>query len=138
MVDGAAYLGAAFHGFVSNGTWNPTRGSNIVDSGAPFYDVYETADGKWLTVAAMEAHFYADLLDVLGLDPAHLPAQLDQSQWPQTKKVIADAVRTRPRSRPDQTRPAAPAASSSRTATTAPSCPDSAAAGLTTRSPRTG
>ena len=97
MVDGAALLGAAFHGFVSSGTWTTTRGSNIVDSGAPFYDVYETADGKWLAVAAIEAHFYADLLDVLGLDPGTLPDQNDTSQWPALKKVFADAVRTRAR-----------------------------------------
>jgi alpha-methylacyl-CoA racemase len=97
MVDGAALLGAAFHGFVSAGTWHTTRGTNIVDSGAPFYDVYETADGKWLAVAAMEAHFYAELLDILEIDPASLPDQHDQSQWPHMKKVFADAVRARPR-----------------------------------------
>jgi alpha-methylacyl-CoA racemase len=97
MVDGAALLGAAFHGFVSAGTWHTTRGTNIVDSGAPFYDVYETADGRWLAVAAMEAHFYADLLEILELDPASLPDQLDQTQWPQLKKVFADAVRARTR-----------------------------------------
>ena len=97
MVDGAALLGAAFHGFVSSGTWTTTRGSNIVDSGAPFYDVYETADGKWLAVAAIEAHFYAELLDVLGIDPRTLPDQNDTSQWPHLKKVFADAVRTRAR-----------------------------------------
>lgn len=97
MVDGSALLGAAFHGFVSGGTWETNRGTNIVDSGAPFYDVYETADGKWLAVAAMEAHFYAELLGILGIDPETLADQNDQSQWPQMKKVFADAVRTRPR-----------------------------------------
>jgi alpha-methylacyl-CoA racemase len=97
MVDGSALLGAAFHGFVSGGTWSTTRGSNIVDSGAPFYDTYETADGKWLAVGAMEAHFYADLLDILEIDPGSLPDQNDRSQWPQMKKVFADAVRTRSR-----------------------------------------
>jgi alpha-methylacyl-CoA racemase len=97
MVDGAALLGAAFHGFASAGLWHATRGTNIVDSGAPFYDVYETADGKWLAVAAMEAHFYAELLDILEIDPASLPDQHDEAQWPQMKKVFADAVRLRPR-----------------------------------------
>jgi alpha-methylacyl-CoA racemase len=95
MADGAALLAAAFHGFVSNGTWNTVRGTNVVDSGAPFYDVYETADGRWLAVAAIEAHFYADLLEVLGLDAVSLPDQNDRSQWPQLKKLIADAIRTR-------------------------------------------
>lgn len=97
MVDGSALLAAAFHGFVSNGTWDTERGTNIVDSGAPFYDAYETADGKWLAVGAMEAHFYADLLDILEIDPAALPDQNDRTQWPQMKKVFADAVRTRSR-----------------------------------------
>jgi alpha-methylacyl-CoA racemase len=97
MVDGAALLGAAFHGFVSNGTWREERGVNIVDSGAPFYDTYETADGRWIAVAAMEAHFYADLLEILEIDPAALPDQLDESQWPQMKKTFADAVRARTR-----------------------------------------
>lgn len=97
MVDGAALLGAAFHGFVSSGTWHTTRGTNIVDSGAPFYDTYETADGRWLAVAAMEPHFYAELLEVLGIDPGSLPDQNDESQWPQMKKIFADAVRRRPR-----------------------------------------
>jgi enoyl-CoA hydratase/carnithine racemase len=82
---------------VSSGTWRTSRGTNIVDSGAPFYDTYETADGRWLAVGAMEAHFYADLLEVLGLDPASLPDQDDQAQWPRLKQVFADAVRTRTR-----------------------------------------
>ena len=97
MVEGAALLGAAFHGFVSNGTWNTERGTNIVDSGAPFYDTYETADGKWLSVGALEAHFYADLLEILEIDPATLAAQDDRSRWPEMKKVFADAVRSRTR-----------------------------------------
>jgi alpha-methylacyl-CoA racemase len=97
MVDGSALLAAAFHGFVSNGTWDTERGTNIVDSGAPFYDAYETADAKWLAVGALEPHFHADLLDVLGLDPATLPDQDDRAQWAQTKLVFADVVRTRTR-----------------------------------------
>lgn len=97
MVDGAALLGAAFHGFVSSGTWDTERGTNIVDSGAPFYDAYETSDGRWLAVGAMEPHFYADLLDILEIDPATLPDQGDRGQWPQMKKVFADAVRRRTR-----------------------------------------
>lgn len=97
MVEGAALLGAAFHGYVSGGTWREERGTNIVDSGAPFYDVYETADGRWLAVAAMEAHFYDDLLAILGLDPACLPDRDDQAQWPRLKEIFAAAVRRRTR-----------------------------------------
>jgi len=58
---------------------------------------YETADGKWLAVGGMEAHFYADLLDILELDPATLPDQNDRAQWPRMKQVFADAVRARTR-----------------------------------------
>ncbi|WP_182378245.1 CaiB/BaiF CoA-transferase family protein [Nocardioides sp. WS12] len=97
MVDGSALLAAAFHGFVSAGTWDTERGTNIVDSGAPFYDAYETADARWLAVGALEAHFYADLLEILELDPAALPDQDDRSQWPGMKKTFADVVRTRTR-----------------------------------------
>lgn len=97
MVDGSALLAAAFHGFVSSGTWDTTRGTNMVDSGAPFYDAYETADGRWLAVGALEPHFYADLLDVLGLDAATLPEQDDRARWPETKQVFADTIRQRSR-----------------------------------------
>ncbi|SNT11837.1 CaiB/BaiF CoA transferase family protein [Rhodococcoides kyotonense] len=96
MVEGAALLATAFYGFVQNGTWNRERGTNIVDSGAPFYDVYETADGKWLSVAGMEPHFYADLVTLLGISD-ELGDQNDQSRWPEMKQVFADAVRTRTR-----------------------------------------
>jgi alpha-methylacyl-CoA racemase len=97
MTDGAALLGAPFFGFAATGVWNPERGTNIVDSGAPFYDAYETADGRYVAVAGMEARFYAELLDVLGLDPDELPDQHDQPQWPQMKKVFADTIRSRTR-----------------------------------------
>lgn len=97
MCEGAALLGAAFHGFAQTGVWNTKRGTNIVDSGAPFYDAYETADRRWVAIAAMEPHFYAELLDVLGLDPDDLPDQYDQAQWPQLKKLFADTIRARTR-----------------------------------------
>ncbi|MFC9553425.1 CaiB/BaiF CoA transferase family protein [Rhodococcus sp. NPDC056960] len=94
MVEGAALLATPFFGFAQTGTWDRERGTNIVDSGAPYYDAYETADGKWLAVGAMEPHFYADLVTLLDL-PDDLPEQNDRSQWPQMKKIFADAVRGR-------------------------------------------
>lgn len=96
MVEGAAILGTAFFGFVQSGTWRTERGTNIVDSGAPFYDVYETADGKWLSVAAMEPHFYQDLVTLLEL-PDDLPDRDDQTTWPALKEIVAQAVRRRTR-----------------------------------------
>jgi alpha-methylacyl-CoA racemase len=94
MVEGAALLGTCFFGYTQTGEWSQERGTNIVDSGAPFYDAYETADGKWLSVGAMEARFYADLVALLEL-PDDLPDQNDRSEWPQMKKVFAEAVRRR-------------------------------------------
>ena len=94
MTEGAALLSTAFFGFAQTGVWNAERGTNIVDSGAPYYDVYETADGKWLSIGAIEPHFYEDLVSLLEL-PDGLPDQNDRSQWPQMKKLVADAVRGR-------------------------------------------
>jgi alpha-methylacyl-CoA racemase len=96
MVEGAALLATCFFGYSQTGEWSPERGTNIVDSGAPFYDVYETADGKWLSVAGMEPHVYADLVKLLEL-PDDLPDQHDKAAWPQMKQVFAEAVRRRPR-----------------------------------------
>jgi alpha-methylacyl-CoA racemase len=77
--------------------WTDQRGSNILDSGAPFYDVYETADGKYLAVGALEPQFYAELLDRLGLDAAELPRQRDRDGWPLLRKLFTErfAARTR-------------------------------------------
>ncbi|MFP5416260.1 MAG: CaiB/BaiF CoA transferase family protein, partial [Actinomycetes bacterium] len=67
ILDGATLLATAFHGFAQLGLWDETRrGVNLVDSGAPFYDCYETADGEWVAVGAREAKFFVELLDVLG------------------------------------------------------------------------
>lgn len=96
MTEGAAVLATAFHGFARTGTWNLERGTNLVDSGAPFYDAYECADGKFVAIGPLEARFHEDLVDLLGL-PDGLPDQYDQSQWPALKQVYAAALRTRDR-----------------------------------------
>lgn len=98
ILDGATLLATAFHGFAQLGQWDEhRRGVNLVDSGAPFYDCYETADGEWLAVGALEEKFYAVLLDVLGLDPATLPAQHDRVRWPELRRAIAGAIASRTR-----------------------------------------
>jgi alpha-methylacyl-CoA racemase len=97
MVEGAAVLATPFFGFVQTGAWSPERGTNIVDSGAPFYDVYETSDGRWLSVAAMEPHFYRTLVEMLGLSDAGLPDQNDRKRWPEMKARFAEAIRSRTR-----------------------------------------
>ena len=95
MIEGAAVLATCFYGYLQTGAWSPERGTNIVDSGAPFYDAYECADGRYLTVAAMEPKFYAALVELLGLED--LPDQHDHARWPEMKERFAAAIKTRTR-----------------------------------------
>jgi alpha-methylacyl-CoA racemase len=98
MVDGAALLMAPLFGAWASGFWSAERGTNLLDSGAPFYDCYECADGGWVAVGALEPQFYAELLDGLGLaDDASLPEQHDQSRWGALRSRFAAAFRTRTR-----------------------------------------
>ena len=79
MVDGVAHLMSAFQAYRQQGTWTAHRGENIVDGGAPFYGTYETKDARFIAVGAIEPHFYANLLAVMGLDAAALPPQNERS-----------------------------------------------------------
>jgi alpha-methylacyl-CoA racemase len=97
MVDGAAYLMALMYGMHAQGVWRDERGVNLLDTGAPWYDTYETKDGKWLAVGAIEQRFYADFVKGLGLAAADLPAQHDRSQWPELRRRFAEAIRQRTR-----------------------------------------
>lgn len=99
MVDGAALLMAPLFGAWSSGFWSADRGTNLLDSGAPFYDVYECADGEWLAVAALEPQFYALLLEGLGLSGADagLPDQNDNAGWPVLRERFTEVIRTRTR-----------------------------------------
>ena len=97
MVDGAAYLAAMVYGFRSAGQWQDERGVNILDTGAPWYDVYETADVKWLALGSIEARFYAELLQGLGLDPATLPKQHDRSGWPELRARFSSVIKSKTR-----------------------------------------
>lgn len=97
MVDGAAYLLAGIYGLYSQGAWKDERGVNFVDTGAPWYDVYQTKDGKWLSVGAIEQRFYAELIDKLGLAAAGLPKQHDRRGWPVLRERFAAAIAARTR-----------------------------------------
>jgi alpha-methylacyl-CoA racemase len=97
MVDGAASLLTMFHGMAAAGIWFDERGVNLLDGGAPFYDVYETADGKYLAVGALEPRFYAELLRLTGLEDEDLPAQVDIFRWPELRQRFADLFRRRTR-----------------------------------------
>ena len=82
MVDGVALLMSMFHGLRARGLWRDEPGTNLLDSGAPFYDVYATADGQYVAVGALEPRFYAELLRGLGLTDEDLPGQYDVAGWP--------------------------------------------------------
>jgi alpha-methylacyl-CoA racemase len=97
MVDGAAILGAMFAGMLHDGKWTETRGENYLDSGAPWYDVYETSDGKFVAIGAIEAKFYAELLERLGLAGERLPAQHDRNGWPELRRRFAAVFRAKTR-----------------------------------------
>jgi alpha-methylacyl-CoA racemase len=86
MVDGSASMLAMTHSFLNMGFWKEERGVNILDSGAHFYEVYETSDHKYVAVGAVEAKFYAELLEGLGLGNVELPAQMDRTSWPAMKE----------------------------------------------------
>ena len=97
MVDGAASLMTAIYGMRGSGIWNDNRGENILDTGAHYYDVYETSDGKHVAIGSIEAKFYAELLRLSGLKGEKLPAQNDRTQWPALKERIAAMFRTKTR-----------------------------------------
>jgi alpha-methylacyl-CoA racemase len=97
MVDGAASLMTMTFAFRRLGLWTEGRGVNVLDTGAPFYEVYDTADDKWFAIGAIEPHFYAELLKVLDLDINELPPQNDREQWPAMKERFAAIFRTRTR-----------------------------------------
>jgi alpha-methylacyl-CoA racemase len=97
MVDGAASLMIPFFQLRAAGVWSEERGANLLDGGAPFYDTYETGDGKAVAVGALEPQFYAALVDGLGLDPETLPPQYDRAGWPVLRNAFAAAFLTRTR-----------------------------------------
>ena len=97
MVDGAANLMSLVHGMRAQGLWPNPPGGNTLDGGAPFYDTYTCADGRYVAVGALEPAFYAELLAGLGLDPADLPEQWDPRGWPALREILASAISGRTR-----------------------------------------
>jgi alpha-methylacyl-CoA racemase len=98
ITDGVAHLLAMPIGMMQVGSWNSARGSNLLDSGAPFYDVYETSDGRWMSVGGLEPQFYAAMEHVLkdavpGSEA--LPDRYDLAEWPALRKALAEAFRTK-------------------------------------------
>jgi alpha-methylacyl-CoA racemase len=97
MIDGVTHLMSAFQAFRQQGSWTEQRQENIVDGGAPFYRCYETKDGKYIAVGAIEPHFYANLLACMELDPKMLPLQNDRASWPKMRDRFAATFRQRTR-----------------------------------------
>lgn len=94
IVDGAASLTGLLHGMMASGAWTDRRGSNMLDGGQPWYDTYATSDGEFMAVGALEPKFYAQLVDLLGIDD-DIAKREDPSRWPQLREAIATAFASR-------------------------------------------
>jgi alpha-methylacyl-CoA racemase len=98
MVDGAAILMTMIHGMRQTPFWNEEeRGTNLLDTGAHFYDTFETADGKYVSIGSIEPQFYAELLEKTGLAGEELPRQMDREQWPAMKERLEKIFKTKTR-----------------------------------------
>ncbi|HUP87119.1 MAG TPA: CaiB/BaiF CoA-transferase family protein [Acidimicrobiales bacterium] len=98
MVDGAASLMSMFHGFTAMGMWTEERGTNLLDTGAHFYEVYETSDGKYVSIGSIEPQFYAELLRLTGLtDDPEFAGQHNRGNWPALKARLADVFGSKTR-----------------------------------------
>ncbi|WP_030208662.1 CaiB/BaiF CoA-transferase family protein [Streptomyces sp. NRRL S-87] len=96
IVDGTAHLTAMIHGMVAAGGWQDRRGANLLDGGCPFYGTYETSDGQYMAVGALEQQFYDEFVELLGIrDEA--PARKDVARWGELREAVAARFRTRTR-----------------------------------------
>jgi len=97
MIDGASSLMAAIYGLRAAGRWTDERGENILDTGSHYYDVYETSDGKYISIGSIEPKFYTELLRLSGLQNEELPRQNDRPAWPALKDQVAKIFKTKTR-----------------------------------------
>jgi len=106
ITDGTISLMSAIHSFASVGLWNEGRGTNLLDGGAPFYDCYQCADGEWVAIGAIEPHFFAELLQKMGLESVEtgdktsikgFETQFDRTRWPDLRKTLKEAFARQPR-----------------------------------------
>lgn len=96
IVDGTAHLSAMIHGMLAAGGWQDRRGANLLDGGCPFYGTYETADGQYMAVGALEPQFYDTFMTLLGI-PEQAPARDDLARWPELREAIAARFKARTR-----------------------------------------
>ncbi|KOT42598.1 carnitine dehydratase [Streptomyces caelestis] len=99
IVDGTAHLTALFWGMLAEGAWRDARGHNLLDGGCPYYGVYETSDGGWMAVGALEPHFYEVYVSLLGLDAGDLPDRADPRNWPELRAEFTARFKTATRAR---------------------------------------
>ena len=95
MVEGASLLAAMFSGFLAAGSWSEERGANMLDTGAPWYDCYATSDGKYVAIGAIEAKFFEELVQRLGL--SGLPPQNERARWPEMREAFAKTFKQKTR-----------------------------------------
>jgi alpha-methylacyl-CoA racemase len=96
IVDGTAHLSAMIHGMLSAGGWQDRRGANLLDGGCPYYGTYETADGRYMAVGALEPQFYEEFLHLLDLDEL-APARTDWARWGELRERVAARFKSRTR-----------------------------------------
>ena len=97
MVEGSAYLMSGIYGLHASGRWKAERGTNFLDTGAHYYNTYETSDGKYVSVGSIEPKFYELLLERIGLAGEELPEQGDSESWPEMCEKLAAIFKTRTR-----------------------------------------
>ncbi|MFD0059737.1 CaiB/BaiF CoA transferase family protein [Streptomyces sp. NPDC127574] len=96
IVDGASHLAAMIHGMLAAGGWQDRRGSNLLDGGCPFYGTYETSDGQYMAVGALEQQFYDEFIALLGIEGT-VPARKDLARWGELRDAVAARFKTRTR-----------------------------------------
>ena len=97
MTDGAASLMAMFFGMNASGVWQDERGVNLLDSGAYFYDTYETKDGKWIALGSLEPQFYREMLEKTGITDPEFAHQMNRHAWPVRREKLATVIRAKTR-----------------------------------------
>jgi alpha-methylacyl-CoA racemase len=102
MTDGSASLMSMFYGMMASGMWRDARGVNVLDSGAHFYNTYETMDGKWIAIGAIEPQFYRELLDKLCIVDTEFDPQMDNACWPELSRRVAARIKEKTRDEWDE------------------------------------
>ena len=102
MSDGSASLMALFYGFKASGYWKDRREDNLIDGGAHFYDVYQTSDGKFVSIGSIEPQFYALLREKIGLDGSEWDGQNNKKKWPELKRKLGEIIKTKTRDEWDE------------------------------------